>query len=109
MSGFRRTVPRLTYDWLGRDCLQHVVARAHQPPAALMHQPVMPAAEKDQVPELVRTSVRPVLDVMRICPRRRHVAALEATDSPCPEPPAPFASAPAPPAGYLAPRHRPPR
>src|SRR5260370_7030615 len=42
-----------------------------------MAQPMVPATQKDQVVEGGRSAIRPMLDVMRIRPRRRAVAARE--------------------------------
>src|SRR5438309_10982423 len=45
-----------------------------QLPSALMHHPVMPATEQDQVVELGRTALDPVDQVMSVAPRGRALA-----------------------------------
>src|SRR5438552_10495754 len=54
----------------GRD----LVFGSDQLPADLMHHPMMPAAEQDQVVEVGWAAFDPVREVMSIAPRRRTLA-----------------------------------
>ena len=58
---------------LGRDRDELALVTPRQSPPLFVDAVVMPPAQEHEVGELIRTAVRPMFEVMAVCPRRRTI------------------------------------